>query len=280
MSTSAAVLAALADGLLDPWRDGVSRRALVEIILLGAVGGALGCWIVLYRLSYSAESLAHALLPGLVLAALIGAPLVLGGAVGLLIAALAVALAARTPAIGNDTAVAVVVSGLFGLGALLALSPQTPARLQSLMFGDILGLSDGDLALAAALAVVVLIGLALLHPTLLAVGFDRGVARGLGRHPGMVDALLAVLLAATLLVAVQGLGNLLVVALLVAPAAAARRLTQRMGAMIAVAMTIAMAAGLAGLYASYHLRTAAGASIAAALVLAFAVSELVRRRVA
>ena len=276
--SAAAVLAALADGLLDPWRDDVSRRALIEVILLGAVGGALGCWVVLYRLSYSAESLAHALLPGLVIAALIGVPLVLGGAVGLLVAALAVALVTRTPAIENDSAVAVVVSGLFGLGALLALSPQTPARLQSLMFGDILGLSDGDLVLAGVLAVLVLVGLALGHPSLMAVGFDRGVARSLGRHPGVVDALLGVLLAVALLVAVQGLGNLLVVALLVAPAAAARRLTRRIGAMMAVAIAIALSAGLAGLYASYHLDTAAGASIAAALVLAFVASEVLGRR--
>lgn len=278
--TAGAVLAALADGLLDPWREGVSRRALIEVILLGAAGGALGCWIVFYRLSYSAESLAHALLPGLVLAALIGVPLALGGAVGLLAAALAVALAGRTPAIGSDTAVAVVVSGLFGLGALLALSPRTPARLQDLMFGDILGLRDADLVFAGALAALVLIALALTHHTLLTVGFDRSVARALGRHPVAVDAILAVLLAATLLVAVQGLGNLLVVALLVAPAAAARRLTQRMGAMIAVSMAIAVVAGMAGLYASYHLRTAAGASIAAALVLAFAASEALTRRAA
>jgi ABC-type Mn2+/Zn2+ transport system permease subunit len=260
--------------LLDPWSDPLTRRALVEVVLLGIAGGALGCWIVFYRLSYSAESLAHALLPGLVIAALAGFPLLLGGAAGLLVAAVAVAIAGRTPVIGHDTGVAVVVTGLVGLGALLALSPRTPARLGELLFGDILGVSDGDLALAAGLVVVVLGALGVLHWSLLVVGFDRGSAPALGRRPGLADVALAVLLALALLVAVQGLGNLLVVAILVAPAAAARRLTHRLPAMMAAAAAIAALAGVGGLYASYYLDTAAGASIAAVLVLAYAAAQL------
>jgi len=159
--------------LTDPWSDPVGRRALFEVVLLGLTGGALSCWIVFYNLSYSAESLAHALLPGLVIAALIGAPLMLGGAVGLLVAALAVAAAGQVPAIGRDTSVAVVVTTLFGAGVLLALSPSSPPGLGGLLFGDVLGVSNTDLVLAGALAVVVLVALVLLHGRLLAVGFDR-----------------------------------------------------------------------------------------------------------
>ncbi len=252
--------------LLDPWREPVMRRALLEMTLLGIAGGALGCWVVFYGLAYSAESLAHAILPGLVLAALAGVPLLLGGALGLVAASLAVALAGRTPQVGRDAAVAVVVTGFLGLGVLLALSPATPTGLGRLLFGDILGLGDGDLVIAGGLVVVLLVALRLLHPTLLAVGFDRANARALGRSPAAADAALALLLAVALLVAVQGLGNLLVVALLVGPAAAARLVTHRMGAMMAVAAALAVTGGVAGLYASYHLDTAAGASIAAALV--------------
>jgi ABC-type Mn2+/Zn2+ transport system permease subunit len=261
------------DALLDPWRDPLGVRALVEVVLLGATGGALGCWIVFYRLAYSAESLAHALLPGLVIAALAGAPLVVGGAAGLVVAAVAVAVAARTPAIGSDTAVAVVVTTLLGLGALLALSPDTPARLQELLFGDVLGVSDADLALAGALAAVVLGALVLLHPSLLVVGFDRSSAPALGRSPLAIDIALGVLVALAILVAVQGLGNLLVVAVLVGPAAAARRVTRRVPSMMAAAVAIAIGAGVAGLYASFYLDTAAGASIAGALVLAYAAAH-------
>jgi len=262
--------------LADPWTEPVTRRAFAEVVLLGIAGGALGCWVIAYRLSYSAESLAHALLPGLVVAALAGAPLLLGGAAGLIVAALAVAVAGRTPVIGHDTAVAVVVTALLGLGALLALSPDTPAGLQGLLFGDVLGVSDTDLALAAAAAVGIVAALRILHPRLLAVGFDRASAAAIGIATGPIDAALALLLAAALLVAVQGLGNLLVVAVLIAPASAARLLARRMAPMISISAALAVLGGAAGLYLSYYAHTAAGASIAGALVATYVVLGAIR----
>jgi ABC-type Mn2+/Zn2+ transport system permease subunit len=270
------VIATLWHSLVEPWQQGIDRRALVEVLLLGLTGGALGCWIIFYNLSYSTESLAHALLPGLVLAALAGIPLILGGAAGLVVAALAIAAAGRTPAVGRDTAVAVVVTGLLGLGALLALSPDTPAGLGALLFGDVLGVTDTDLALAAALAVAVLAALAVLHGRLLLVGFDRLNARALGVRPAAIDAALLLLVAAALLVAVQGLGNLLVVAVLVGPAACARAVTHRMSTMMIVAAAVAVLAGFGGLYLSYYARTAAGASIAAVIVGVYAVALAAR----
>ena len=253
----------------DPWSQGIMQRALLEVIVLALVGGTLGCWIVLGELSYGAESLAHGMFPGLVLAALTGIPLVLGGAVGILVAVLVVALAARVPGIGRDEAIAVAITTLFGLGALLALSPASPPGIQALLFGDVLGTSRGDLLLAAALAAVVLAALRLLHWRLLAVGFDRASARGIGARPALADAALLVLLALAVLVAVQGLGNLLVVAVLVAPAAAARLLSRRLGMTMALAVALGIAAGVAGLYLSYYARVAAGAAIAGLLVVAY-----------
>jgi ABC-type Mn2+/Zn2+ transport system permease subunit len=258
--------------LAEPWSEPIMRRAFAEVVLLGIAGGALGCWVIFYRLSYSAESLAHSLLPGLVAAALLGLPLLLGGAVGIVVAAIAIAVAARTPTIGRDTAVAVVVTALLGLGVLVALSPAVPAGLAELLFGDVLGVSDADLLFAALLVVAVVAALAILHGRLLVVGFDRTSARGLGVAPAAVDAALLVLVALAVLVAVQGLGNLLVVAVLIAPAATARLLTHRMGAMLVAAAAIAIVAAIAGLYVSYYAGTAAGASIAGMLVAAYLVA--------
>jgi ABC-type Mn2+/Zn2+ transport system permease subunit len=252
-----------------PWADPTMRRALAEVALLGITGGALGSWIVLYELSYSAESLAHALFPGLVAAALVGAPLLLGGAVGVVVAAVAIALVARAPEVGRDTAIAVVVTTLFGLGVVLALSPASPPGIQALLFGDILGVTDTDLLFAAVLAVVVVVGLRLLHAQLLTVGFDRAAAPAFGGRPGLVEAALLVLVAIAILVAVQGLGNLLVVALLVAPAATARLFARRVVPMMALACVVAVAAGVGGLYLSYYAGTAAGASIAGVMVAVF-----------
>jgi ABC-type Mn2+/Zn2+ transport system permease subunit len=252
--------------IADPWSQTIMQRAFAEIALLGLVGGALGCWIVFYGLSYSAESLSHAIFPGLVFAALTGIPVVLGGAAGLLVAALAITLAGRAPEIGPDTAVAVVVSGLFGLGAVLALSADSPPGLQGLLFGDILGVSNLDLTLAATLACVTVVALRALHRQLLVVGFDRTSAPALAGSPLLADAALLVLLALSVLVGVQGLGALLVVTILVGPAASARLVAHRMLPMMALAAAFALLTGAGGLYLSYYADTAGGASIAGAVV--------------
>lgn len=258
--------------MLESLQDEFMRRALAEIALIGIAGGAIGCWVILYRFSWAAEALAHSMFPGLVLATLAGVPLLLGGAPALALAALAIVAFARIPGLSRDAAVAAVVTTMFGAGVLLALSPDSPPGLQGLLFGDILGVSDSDLIAAAVLAVLVVLGLALAHPRLLASGFDPGAARSLGVSPGIVEAVLMLLLAAAVVVAVQGLGNLLVVAVFVGPAAAARQLTERMVPMLALAVAIAIASGVAGLHASYYLGTAGGASIAVAVLLAYLLS--------
>jgi ABC-type Mn2+/Zn2+ transport system permease subunit len=261
-----ASLASLVDTLTDPWTQGIMRRALLEVALIGAVGGALGCWIVLYGLSYSAESLSHAIFPGLALAAVTGIPLLLGGALGLAGAAIAIALAGQMRGIGSDTAIAVVVTALLGAGSMIALSPDSPPGIQNLLFGDLLASSDGDLALAGGLGLLVLVALRVLHGQLLTVGFDRSSARAFGGRPAMADVALLLLIALAILVAVQGLGNLLVVAALVAPAATARLVSHRIVTMMALATLAAFAAGAAGLYLSYYAGTAGGASVAGCLV--------------
>jgi ABC-type Mn2+/Zn2+ transport system permease subunit len=258
--------------MFEPLQDEFMRRAIAEMTLIAVAGGALGCWVVLYRLSYAAESLAHSIFPGLVLAAIAGVPLLFGGGPAILLAALAIAAVSRVPGVSREVAVGVVVTTFFGLGVLLALSPSSPPGLQGLLFGDILGPSDADLLTAAALALLVGVGLALLHSRLLAGGFDRAAARSLGASPGIAEAALMTLLAAAIVVSVQGLGNLLVVAVFVGPAATARQFTERIVPMIGLAIAIAVLAGLAGLYLSYYVGTAGGASIALAIVAAYLIS--------
>jgi ABC-type Mn2+/Zn2+ transport system permease subunit len=264
--------------LLEPLQSGIERRALAEVVLLGGFCGALGCWIATFRLSYPAESLAHGLLPGLVLAALSGVPLLVGSVAGVAVAALAIAFAGRDPRVGSDTATAVAVTGLLGLGGLLALAPDAPARLEELLFGDPLGVDDGDLAAAAALALLGGAALVALRRPLGAVALDAAGARSLGIRPTAVRIALLGLLAAALAVAVQGLGSLLVLAVLIAPAVAVRRHAgSPERAMVAAAAT-AIAAGIAGIYASHLLGTAAGASVALALCLAAAIGTALPAR--
>jgi ABC-type Mn2+/Zn2+ transport system permease subunit len=262
--------------LLEPLREPIVARSLAELALLGLISGTLGCWIVLAGRAYSAESLAHSMLPGLVGAALLGLPLVLGGAIGLAVGASLIALVGRIKVLGSEVAVSVVITSLFGAGVLLGLAPTTPAGLNGILFGDLLAVGAGDIALAALYAAVVLIILFVLHEGLLVSGFDRLNARALGRSPAPLDLVLALLLAGATLVAVQALGNLLVVAMLIGPAATARLLTRRIGPMMLTAVAIAWVASLVGLYASYHAELAAGAAVTCALVLAFVVALLTR----
>jgi ABC-type Mn2+/Zn2+ transport system permease subunit len=261
--------------LAQPWTQGFMQRALLELVLVGLVGAVLGCWVVFYELSYSAESLAHALFPGLVGAALLGLPLVLGGAVGVAGAAAAVAVFGRTPSIGRDTSVAVVITGLFGLGVVLALSPASPPGIENLLFGDLLGVSRSDLVLAGILAGASLAALALLHRQLLAVGFDRSSAHALGARPLLADLALLALIATATIIGVQGLGNLLVVAIVIGPAATARLVTRRLAPMMALAALVAVAASAGGLYLSYYADTAGGASVALCLVGGFLLALVV-----
>jgi ABC-type Mn2+/Zn2+ transport system permease subunit len=240
----------------------VFQRALLEAVLLGAACGPLGVWLLAYRQAYAAESLAHAMLPGLALAAVAGAPLLLGAAGGILAAALLIALAARDQRIGSELAIAVVVTGAFGAGVLVALSPDTPARLGELLFGDLLGVTDGDLIAAAALALGVPLALAAAHRPLAAVAHDPAAARTLGASPARTTAGLLALLGVSVVVAVQGLGNLLVLAILLAPAIAASRLARRLPQQLATAAAVGAASGALGVVASDRLDTAAGASVA------------------
>lgn len=276
------VAIAVIEPLLEPLSYGTTWRALVEMTILGITGGVLGCWVILYRLSYGAESLAHGMLPGLVLAGLIGFPLLLGGAMGILVAGILVAVATRVRLSDPDTAVAVVVTTLFGAGILLALSPSSPAGVGELLFGNLLGTTNAQI-LTSAIATVIVLGIIwLLHPRLLAVGFD-GDAGGFARiPPGAVAVILLTLISATILVSVQALGTLLVAALLVGPAATARLLTRRMRPMIITSATVAMLAGVAGVYCSFHLKTAAGASVVLFILLFFltaAVAKTIRSRI-
>jgi ABC-type Mn2+/Zn2+ transport system permease subunit len=255
--------------LSEPWSQAFMQHAFLEVGLVGLVGGWLGCWVLLYGVSYSAESLAHGMFPGLVAASLLGLPIVAGGAVGAGAAASGVAGLGDVRGIDRDTSVGVVVTSAFGLGALLALSPNSPPGIQELLFGDVLAVSRGDLLVTALIALPVLALLWVLHARLLAVGFDRSSARAIGIAPRPVELVVMLLVAAAVVVSVQALGSLLVVAVLVAPAACARLLTRRFGALLGISIAVAIAGGVVGLYLSYYAGTAAGASIALCLVGAY-----------
>jgi ABC-type Mn2+/Zn2+ transport system permease subunit len=268
----------LLDFLLEPVQSGIGRRALLEVALIGAFSGALGFWVVTERLAYSAESLAHGLLPGLVLATIAGASLLLGALGGALAAAALLALALRDDRIGPDAGTAVAVTGLVGLGALLAFLPDSPKRLEELLFGDPLGVTDADLLAAVLLLTAGGAALAALHRPLSAAAFDGVGAAALGLRPALLRLALLALLALAVAVAVQGLGALLVLAVLVAPPVAVRRHTATPGRAMLSAAALAVLAGAVGIEVSFHAGSAAGASVALALCAAAALGAALPTR--
>jgi ABC-type Mn2+/Zn2+ transport system permease subunit len=199
-----------------------------------------------------------------------------GAGAGVLLTAALIAFATRDTRVGSEIAVGVTVTTAFGLGAVLALSPDVPVGLDKLLFGDLLGAGTSDLVAAGALALLIAIALAAGHRRLALAVFDPIAAPSLGARPARVELALLALLAVAIVAAVLSLGNLLVFALLVAPAAAAMRLGRSVRAQLWLAAALGAAAGVIGLAASAQLDVAAGGSVALAAVGLYVLAALAR----
>jgi manganese/iron transport system permease protein len=269
---------ALLDHVIEPFRLGLMQRALIQVAVISAVGGAVGCFVVIRGLSFTGESLAHTVLPGVVVAYAIGVSLLLGAAV---LAAVTVAislLAQRDRRIAEDTAMGVAFAGLFPLGVILLALQSNPTRsLSDFLFGDVLANSRGDVIGTVAISLVILAGLAALQRAALACSFDRAYAASIGFRPGLVDALLLSLVAATVVVAILAVGNVLALALLIAPAATARLLVGRIVPMMLLAGMLGACSGVVALELSYWVGLAASSTVvlcaAGEFVIAFAFTQ-------
>jgi ABC-type Mn2+/Zn2+ transport system permease subunit len=249
--------------LTDPLATPFMQRALLAVLLLAVAGGLLGAWIVLRRLAFFAHAVGSATFPGLVVAAPWGiAPPLAALAAGLGFAGLLSRLTRRR-ATSSDAATGLLLTGALALGAVLASDVyRSGAGVDRLLFGTLLGVSDGDLWLAGAVAFSAAAATAALARTWLATGFDPVGARSLGVPVARGDWLLLALLAAAVVAVLPAVGALLVSTLLVVPAATARLLTRSLPALLATAVGLAAAEGTAGLLLAYHLDLPPGPSIA------------------
>lgn len=249
--------------LTDPLAIEFMQRALLATLLLSVAAGLLGTWIVLRRLAFFAHAVGTATFPGLVVAGPWGiAPALAALGAGVGFAGLLSRLT-RRGATSADAATGLLLTAALALGAILA-SDVYPsgAGVDRLLFGTLLGLSDGDLALAAAAAAAALLATAALARTWLATGFDPGGAAALGIRAARGDRLLLALLAVTVVAVLPAVGALLVSTLLVVPAATARLLTRSLWTLLAASVAIAAAEGVAGLLLAYHLDLPPGPAIA------------------
>jgi ABC-type Mn2+/Zn2+ transport system permease subunit len=257
------------NALLQPFDYTFMQRALLEIALMSVVCGVLGVFVVLRGLTYTGESLSHTLVPGAAVAVAVGASILPFAFAGAVLAVLVIALFAQRADVSNETAVGVVFSGAFAAGVIVLSITGTPKELDSVLFGNILAVGPRDLWFGGVATLVTLVIVGLFCRRLLAVAFDPSFARALQISPLSLDVLLLVTLALALTVALSAMGTLLVLAMLIAPAATARILTGRAWTMLWVAPLVGLLTGVAGLEISYHLDVAAGAAIALTAIALF-----------
>ncbi|MDQ3926588.1 MAG: metal ABC transporter permease [Actinomycetota bacterium] len=250
------------DYLLAPLEFGFMQRGLLASVLVATICGILGSFVVLKRLAFIGDALAHASFGGVALAFVLGANIYLGAFVFALATALGIGAISQRGRVSSDTAIGVLFSGTFALGILIISRVESyTTDLFGYLFGDVLSITESDLWTIAALGLVVLALVGAFYRQLLFVAFDPTVAAATGIPVRALEYLLLALLGATIVTAIQAVGIVMVVALLVTPAATAYLFTSRFHHMILASVVVGAFSALLGIYLSYYLDLASGAAI-------------------
>ncbi|MDE2481547.1 MAG: metal ABC transporter permease [bacterium] len=248
--------------LLEPFHYEFMQRAFLAALAVGLLCSTMGTYVVLRRLSFIGDGIAHASFAGIVIAYLKNFDYYIGAAIVAVLTALGIGFVHRRGRISLDTTIGVLFTGAFALGVfLMSLKRSYTIDLQSFLFGDILGVSRGDLWLILGLAIAIAVATVVMFRSLLYTSFDPVVAEASGIHAGTVEYVLLVMLALTIIVSLQAVGIVLVAALLVTPAAAAYQLTARFAPMMWLSAVLGVTSTVGGLYLSYFFRSSSGATI-------------------
>lgn len=250
------------DFLLEPLQYSFIVRALLAAVIVGVVGSILGVYIVLRGMAFLGDAMAHTILPGVVVAFLLGWPLAIGALIMGILTALGIGLLTERTSLKEDTAIGVIFAGLFALGvAMLSTRGNYSIDLAHFLFGNMLGVSPIDLAVTAVLGFVVLLLVYLFYKEFLVLSFDPVLAETLRLPTKFLNYLLLMLIAVTIVVALQVVGVALILAILVIPAASASFLTHRLPSMMVVSAAIGVFSGVTGVYVSYYLNIASGPAV-------------------
>ena len=248
--------------VLDPLAYSFFVRALVASAIVGLVCASVGSYLVLRGLAFMGDALSHSAFPGVVVAYMIKVPFYFGASIAAVGTALAIGWVTRQGKLRSDTAVGVLFAGMFALGVFLfSMIPNYVGDLFGFLFGDVLGIGLGDLISLAVLAALVLGTLALLWKELLYATFDPLGAAASGLPVNRLDYLLLALIALTIVISLQSVGIILVVAMLVTPAATAQLISKSFGRLVLIAATIGVVCPLFGLYGSFWFNSASGATV-------------------
>ncbi|WP_433123797.1 metal ABC transporter permease [Arthrobacter koreensis] len=249
-------------------------RALATAVVASVVCGVLSCWLVLTGWSLMGDAVSHAVLPGVVLAYVAGAPFALGAVLFGFLAVGLIGLVRDTSRIKEDAAIGIVFTTLFAAGLVLISVTPSQTDLNHIIFGNLLGVSSADLAQVAVLAALTLAVLLFKRRDFTLYAFDPTHAHAVGLNPRLLGAALLGLLALTAVVALQAVGVVLVVAMLIIPGSTAYLLTDRFSRMLLIAPALAAGCAVAGIYVSYYLDTATGPMVVLAQGTVFALAYL------
>jgi ABC-type Mn2+/Zn2+ transport system permease subunit len=248
--------------LLEPLTYVFFRRALLASCLVGALCGLVGVYIVLRRMSYIGHGLSHAVFGGAVISALMQVNFYLGAGLWGVASALLINEVAQRRKLGADAAIGIVTTASFAIGvAGLSRQRRFMRNFEAALFGNVLGITPADLWMIAGVALASMLGILILYKPLLFSTFDEEVAEVYGVPTHWVNTLFALILAAVIIVSMQVMGVTLIAAALVIPASAARLLTHRFGSLLWLASALGAGVSVVGMYASYYLDLASGATI-------------------
>ncbi|MBT3316156.1 MAG: metal ABC transporter permease [Anaerolineae bacterium] len=252
--------------LLEPLQYAFMLRGLAAAVMVGIVSAVVGTYVVLRGMAFFGDALAHSILPGVAVGYLLGngkkEPLFWSALVAAIISALGIGTISRNTKIKEDTAIGIIFAGTFALGvALISTVRSYTVDLAHFLFGDVLGVRNSDLWLIAIFGGIALLIIFAFYKEFMVMSFDPVLATTLRLPVKLLDFLLLILIAVTIVVSLQTVGVALMVAMLVTPAATGYLLTKRLPVMMALAATIASLSGVVGLYISYYWSIASGAAI-------------------
>ncbi len=269
----------VAEWIVGPMQYAFMQRALVASVLVGAICAVLSCYLLVKRWALLGDAISHAVLPGVALAYLLGLPFFVGAVTTGVLTALGISAVERHTRIKEDSAMGIVFTGAFALGFVLVSRIRSKAvDLFHILFGNVLGVSDLDLWITGLTGAVVLAVVFLLYKELLLWTFDPVAAAAMGLPTGILHYTLMLLLSMTIVASLQTVGIVLVVAMLITPGAVAFLLTDRMSRMLGMAVGVGVASTVTGLYLSYFLNVASGATMVLVATVLFGVAVLASPR--
>jgi ABC-type Mn2+/Zn2+ transport system permease subunit len=265
--------------LTDPWASEFMVRSLLALIMVSVVCAVMGSFVVVKGMAFIGDALAHASFGGVAAAFVLGGNIYLGAAVAAILTSLGIVFVSRRSGLRFDTAIGVVFVGAFALGILIVSRQEGYiVDLFSFVFGNVLGVGQGDLVLIAAVGATVLVLVAVFYKELLFTAYDPAMAAAAGLPVAAMQYGLLALIALTIVIALKAVGIVLVVAMLVTPAATAQLLVQRLHLIMAVGAGIGVVSSVVGLYLSYHADVAASAAVVLTATVLFLVAFLLSPR--